>query len=132
MAQDEERPRPIFPEQYHLEFDNRMKEIEKMLYILEDGVVKRELDIIKWSEWHCSQDRRIDFTRLPNARAEVVTSFIGVDSRPAHLTGTPIVFETMVFGGEFDHRAYRYASLEDAQAGHLEVCKMIQNTIVHY
>jgi hypothetical protein len=36
----------------------------------------------------------------------------------------PVIFETMIFGGTHDEEQWRYATLEEAKAGHLDACLM--------
>ena len=35
---------------------------------------------------------------------------------------TPILFETMIFGGERDQEIWRYATWDEAEKGHRKVC----------
>lgn len=41
------------------------------------------------------------------------------------LSGPPIIFETMIFGGLRSHEYWRYATEDQAKAGHAEVCSVI-------
>lgn len=52
-------------------------------------------------------------------RIIVSTVFLGVafDYRGSD----PLLFETMIFGGEFDQRCTRYTTWEEAENGHLEI-----------
>lgn len=56
---------------------------------------------------------------------QVSTVFLGWD----HSFGseTPILFETMVFGGIHSDYQRRYTTYEDAEAGHKETIKMISD-----
>lgn len=49
--------------------------------------------------------------------AEVSTVWLGLDLRFGR-GGLPLIFETMVFGGEHDLDCWRYSTLEQARAGH--------------
>ena len=40
--------------------------------------------------------------------------------------GPPILWETMVFGGEFTDECRRYSSQEDARRGHAEMVKKVK------
>lgn len=44
------------------------------------------------------------------------TVFVGINMN--WRGGEPILFETMLFGGEFDELQWRYKTLEEAQVGH--------------
>ena len=37
--------------------------------------------------------------------------------------GPPLVFETMIFGGELDQYQERYSTYQQAEAGHLKACR---------
>ena len=50
----------------------------------------------------------------------VSTVFIGINHNFTG-EGPPLVFETMVFGGAFDHQQRRYATWEEAEWGHVEI-----------
>ena len=41
-----------------------------------------------------------------------------------YLGGPPLIFETMIFGGEHDQYQERYSTLEEAQEGHAKACRM--------
>ncbi len=44
---------------------------------------------------------------------------MGIDHQ--HGDGPPLLFETMVFGGDYDNELWRYATEEEAMRGHLDV-----------
>lgn len=54
----------------------------------------------------------------------VSTVWLGIDHNFIH-KGPPIIFETMVFGGEQDCWQTRYCTLADAEAGHAKVVATI-------
>ena len=43
--------------------------------------------------------------------------------------GTPLLFETMIFGGLHDGHQERYTNWECAERGHEEACKMVLEVI---
>jgi hypothetical protein len=53
----------------------------------------------------------------PLEGVEVSTVWIGLDYRMLGL-GPPLIFETMVFGGELDGHARRWSTEGEAEAGH--------------
>lgn len=88
-------------------------------YILdEEGNPKIEHDIMKWAEWfETSNDRIVGRTDVGNLT--VSTVFLGVNH--GFETPLPVLWETLVFGGEtYDFEA-RYTSLEDAKEGHAQM-----------
>jgi len=94
-----------------------------MNYILKDKVPVKEPDILKWAKWIGERDNTIVIqTNLPGDIL-VSTVFLGID----HAFGDtePILFETMVFGGEHSDYQERYHTWEEAEAGHQEAIDMI-------
>jgi hypothetical protein len=56
--------------------------------------------------------------------ADVSTVWLGLDHRFG--AGPPLIFETMVFGGEHDQGQWRYSTEEQALAGHERVVKALE------
>ncbi len=79
-----------------------------------------------WLKYQNDKSRVIDRTSF--GEVEVSTVFLGW----AHGldNGLPILFETLVFGGEFDGHMQRYTSWDDAVKGHDEVCKMVNKVAI--
>lgn len=69
----------------------------------------------------------VDKTELPG-NIEVSTVFLGLDHSFYFLKKNyvPILFETMVRGGEHDQWQDRYATWDEAQAGHDRVVAALQ------
>lgn len=81
----------------------------------------------QWGRWLEQADRRVDWTG--NKDRYVSTVFLGLDHRYFG-GGPPMVFETMVFvNGEFED-CVRYASWDDAEAGHKAMCARVFKTKV--
>lgn len=53
---------------------------------------------------------------------EVSTVFLGMDH--SFRGSKPILFETMIFGGDHDGYQKRYETWDDALKGHLEACQL--------
>ena len=83
-------------------------------YILVDGKPVPEPDPIKWAQWFEGDKRRVELTKV--GEVEVSTVFLGVDHQWAQ--GPPLLFETMVFGGDLDEEQVRYGTMDEAKAGH--------------
>jgi hypothetical protein len=54
----------------------------------------------------------------------VSTVWLGVDHNFSEY-GPPLIFESMIFGGEHDREQRRYPTLEQAKAGHAELVAMV-------
>ena len=59
---------------------------------------------------------------------EVSTVFLTMDH--SFGSGDPILFETMVFGGQYDDYQWRYSTYEEAEAGHNEACYLINKVSI--
>ena len=87
------------------------------LYILKDGKPVRCDDTIEWGRWFENPENRRIAENDVNG-VVISTVFLGIDH--AYNGGEPILYETMVFGGEFDRECERYRSREESLAGHSE------------
>lgn len=89
-----------------------------MFYVLEKKQPVPVADAIAWSMWHQDAVRNGAHVVAQDdlGGCQVSTVFLGVDH--AFLGGPPVLFETMVFGGERDGDMERYCTWEEAEAGH--------------
>ena len=91
-------------------------------YILDGHKTKKTDDLKEWAECHGNiETRRVAKTEKNGVR--VSTVFLGIDHSWGE--GPPLLFETMVFGGEHDLEMERYTTWEEAEAGHKEMCERI-------
>jgi hypothetical protein len=88
-------------------------------YILEGHTpVRCDDDIVSWAKWFTNRFEELCRVGKTNFEGGYVsTVFLGVDHHYFG-EGPPILFETMVFGGELDHEQERYCTWEEAEAGH--------------
>lgn len=78
-----------------------------------------EPDLLRWAKWFESADRHVALTELPHG-GRVSTVFLGLDH--SFGGGPPIVFETMSWiGSETEDYFDRYATWEEAEAGHARI-----------
>jgi hypothetical protein len=72
---------------------------------------------MEWAQWLENYSNcMVGWTQV-TSQVRVSTIFLGLDHRWSG-SGPPILFETMIFGGPLDRSMWRYASWDDAQAGH--------------
>ena len=83
-------------------------------YIL-DGKTAKSVDLIEWAQWLETADRHVAKTTV-NDEVNVSTVFIGLDY--SFGSGPPLLFETMIFGGEHDQYQERFETWEQAEDGH--------------
>ena len=92
-------------------------------YILDGHEPVKCNDLMKWGQWFETADRHVDKTMIGDIK--VSTVFLGLD----HLfgdKGDPILFETMIFGGEHDQWQDRYSTWDAAVEGHNKAVSMIE------
>ena len=86
-----------------------------------------ETDMMTWATAMKSVANRL-VARTEFDDIAVSTVFVGLDHR-YHGNGPPLVFETMIFGGELDMRTWRYSSWDDAEAGHAAAVRKVRDAI---
>lgn len=86
-------------------------------YILVGHEVIAEPNVIAWAKWFESADRIVKAEKFEGRGITVSTIFLGRDQSFVE-DAPPVLFETMVFGGEFDGVCRRYCTWDEAIAGH--------------
>lgn len=81
-------------------------------------------DVVKWS-LEFGKNRVVEQTTIGDIF--VSTIFLGLDHN--FYGGTPILFETMIFGGFADDYQERYETWEQAEAGHKLAVDMVLNSV---
>jgi hypothetical protein len=84
-------------------------------------------DIKKWGECFHSEDRIVGKTEIGNV--EVSTVFLGIDHNFLKV-GPPLLFETMIFGGDLDGYQKRFSTWEEAEQGHKAAIKLVKSKSV--
>ena len=82
-------------------------------YILKDKEII-EANLMDWALWFETADRHVAKDEVGEVR--ISTVFLGLDH--SFLGGSPLFFETMVFGGKLDQEMERYSTWQEAEAGH--------------
>ena len=91
-------------------------------YILEGKKAVLVGDIIEWAQQFEKTDRRVAKDKI--GEVEISTVFLGLDHQYGE--GRPLLFETMVFGGEFDEEMDRYSTWEEAEKGHKTMIEKVR------
>lgn len=68
--------------------------------------------------------KRVAFDRIGDV--EVSTVWLGLDHQ--YGDGSPLIFETMVFGGEHDDDQWRYETEADAVDGHAAAIALVRDS----
>jgi hypothetical protein len=95
-------------------------------YILRNGEVVEEPDYQKWSAWFESDFQEVELVAESRLGTSTVsTRFLALDMTLSQ-DSPPLVFETRVKGGWLDNQWERFASLEEAAAGHESWVERVQ------
>lgn len=89
-------------------------------YILDGHTVVKVNSVVEWARWFESADRHVASTTKNSVM--VSTVFIGIDHSFGE--GPPMLFETMIFGGEHDQYQDRCSTWEQAEAMHRAACEL--------
>lgn len=95
-----------------------------MNYILKNKTPVLEPNIMQWAKWfeESKTERQVCSTNLPNG-VYVSTIFLSIDHSFIN-NEKPILFETMIFGGEHDGFQERYCTWDEAEEGHKQAIKL--------
>ena len=96
-------------------------------YILQDGEPVA-VDLTAWASWFETADRHVARETV-RGFYDVSTVFLGLDHQFGD--GPPILFETMVFGGDHEEvgsYTQRYSTWDEAEAGHKRVVEQLIET----
>ncbi len=97
-------------------------------------------DLFKWAKWFEDANKRVNKTNIgvymwqywlfklfkikKYEPVRISTVFLGLDHRFGE--GEPQLFETMIFGGEFDQEQWRYSTWEEAEKGHQKAIEKVK------
>lgn len=97
-------------------------------YIL-DGHEPKRVDLMEWARWLETAERHValdKINRMGLSMVSVSTVFLGLDHQWGD--GPPLLFETMIFGGKHDGYCERYATWDEAEAGHKVALALAKET----
>lgn len=101
------------------------------LYILQDQTPVPVEDALEWGAWFQTADRIVKSDMIQGVY--VSTVFLGLDRgcgwfdpQPGY---KPLLFETMVLGGEMDMHQQRYPDWKEAEHGHDEVVWLVKEKL---
>ena len=97
-------------------------------YILDaEGEPKEVYDLIAWAKWFetAGSQRQFASTQV-SEDVRVSTVFLGLDH--AFGSSPPILWETMIFGGEHDGYEDRYSTKTEAEAGHAKAVELARSS----
>jgi hypothetical protein len=89
----------------------------------DDGTPVPCNDPVFWAGWYQLANRCVAETHIGAVR--VSTVFLGINHNYAGF-GLPVLWETLVFGGDLDGEGGRYCSREEAIAGHANMVDRVR------
>lgn len=95
----------------------------KYLYILDVKTAVPTDDAFEWSRRFESDNRVIARTAIQDV--EVSTVFLGIDLLAGLSNRPPMLFETMIFGGDEHVYLARYSTYDEALTGHDFACRKV-------
>lgn len=90
-------------------------------YILEGKEPKQIDDVLEWATQFETQNKIVEQTDIGDVL--ISTVFLGVDH--SYFGSTPILFETMIFGGNNNDYQDRYSTWDEAVIGHQLACEKV-------
>jgi hypothetical protein len=91
-------------------------------YILNSANEPEECtELLKWASWFETADRIVKKSIIGDVR--ISTVFLSIDHNFSG--GKPILWETLVFGGEHDGLMRRYGTYDKALKGHDKVVALV-------
>lgn len=92
-------------------------------YFIEKDGEPLAVDMKVWAS-HWQNNRQVGDDMVGDVR--VSTVFLGINHRHSGV-GPPILYETMIFGGEHDEDQWRYCTRKEAEAGHKAVVAFLKD-----
>jgi len=94
-------------------------------YILKDKKPVLCDDIIEWGTWFEKANKHVknDHVTVRGKKIHISTVFLGLDHG---YDGEVLLFETIIFGGENDEERWRYATWDEAEAGHKKALDLVK------
>lgn len=92
-------------------------------YILVNGKPEMCSSLFKWAQWFEKAEGRI-VAQDTVGDVRISTVFLGLDH--SFGSGPPLLWETMIFGGEHDQYQERYSTLDDAMTGHAKALLLVR------
>ena len=94
-------------------------------YIEVDGKPVQVDDVLEWARAFEKEDRRVAMDSI--GEVCISTVFLGLDHQFGD--GPPLIYETLVMGGEMDHDMDRYSTRGEAESGHADMVARVRKEL---
>jgi len=71
----------------------------------------------------------VDTFQVDGDKVMVSTVFLGLDHSFGPRESTPVLFETMIFGGKYNEKMWRSTSVEESLGHHAEALSLLDDDI---
>jgi hypothetical protein len=105
--------------------ENRHGPLDPYTYILVDRKPVQHPNNDAWFKWFGNMDNRRVALTMIGEEIRISTIFGGID-RSYGNAEQPLLFETIVFGGEHDQEEWLTATWQEAEQQHAEVVALIK------
>ena len=112
-------------EEWKPSIKSAFKNLDK-IFALDGKTIKEVVDNKDVMKALNINNRRVALDEFGNGSA-VSTVFLCIDHSFMEDSKTPILFETMIFGGKHDEYQERYETAEQAFQGHKKAVEMVKN-----
>lgn len=85
------------------------------------GKEHKVVSLLEWAEFMENGDRAVAKTQI--GVVSISTVFLGIDHGWGE--GEPVLYETMIFGGDFDSYQTRSCTWEEAEEAHKEAVSLV-------
>jgi hypothetical protein len=81
----------------------------------------------EWADWYEHAERIVNYHHftIEGQAVEITTAFIGIDYSVYMGGNKPRLFETMIFGGEFNGKRFLSSTWEEAEMQHETALQLI-------
>ena len=98
-----------------------------MSYYILDGKTPLKVDLLTWAKWFETADRVVKSDYIGDIH--ISTVFLGLDhGAPFRNEGRPLIFETIIFGGDNDQYQDRYSTYREAEIGHQKALNIVNGS----
>lgn len=95
-------------------------------YILDGHTPKPVNDLMEWAKWFETADRHVADDTIGGIR--VSTVFLALN-HSFNENDEPLLFETMIFGGNFDQYQVRCSTWEQAEQAHSDAVAIVSEEV---
>lgn len=121
----------FIPDEVKAWLEHKREETRIRHYILVNGKIK-SASLLEWAiRFEDINNRRVDYTDISNEPnypdgEYVSTVFLGIDHR-TFSSGLPLIYETLISGGKYDNKLWRFSTYGEAKKGHWAIVDAIRS-----